>query len=99
MLLTNHRTSTTGSTGIVFPKLECWNPVTEVATVAADVDKQRVLCRVSLKVLSDKFGVQDGTPMQSVYLHRAELQDAARRLIETGAYEEDGSIVIRTKDL
>ena len=99
MLLTNHRPSVSGSTGIIFPKLECWNPLTEVATVAAEVNKQRVLCQVSIKILKDKFGVQDGAPMGYVTLHRTVIQDAARRLIENGAYEEDGSIVIRAQDL
>ena len=99
MQLTPHRTAASGSTGIIFPKLECWNPMTEVATVAAEVNKQRVLCRVSLKVLRDKFGAEDEAPMHFVARHRAVIQDAARRLIEKRAYEEDGSVVIGVKDL
>lgn len=73
--------------------------MTEMATIAADVDKQRVLCRVSLQILRDKFGPQDEAPMHFVARHRAALQDAARRLIESRCYEEDGSVVIRGKDL
>lgn len=100
MLLTNHRTSKAGaSTGIIFPKLECWNPVTEVATVAAEVDKQRVLCQISIQILKDKFGIEDGAPMSYIARHRIAIQDAARKLIENGSYEEDGSILIREQDI
>ena len=56
MQLTNHRSSVPEDTGISFPKLECWNTTTKVATVAAEVNKKRVLCRISLRSLRDKFG-------------------------------------------
>lgn len=99
MLLSPRRTSAPVSDGIIFPKLESWNPLTEVATVAANVNKQRVLCRISLSILKDKFGVRDEAPMGYVARHRTEIQNAARRLIENGTYEEDGSVVIRAQDL
>ena len=99
MLLTNHRTSASDDSGISFPKLACWNPMTKVATVAAEVNKNRVLCRISLKILRDKFGVSEEDPMQSVAQHRKAIQEAARRLIENEGYEEDGSILIRASDL
>ena len=84
---------------ILFPRLECWNTITKVATVAADVDKNRVLCRISLKVLRDQFDASAETPMQSVAQHRMVIQEAARMLIENGAYEEDGSVLIRACDI
>ncbi len=84
---------------ISFPRLECWNTITKVATVAADVDKNRVLCRISLAILQDQFGALDETPMQSVAQHRTAIQEAARRLIESDVYEEDGSVIIRACDL
>lgn len=99
MQLTSHRTSRPGEEGIHFPKMECWNPVTRVATVAANVDKQRVLCRVSLDALSNRFGASEEPPMGVVARHRLAIQDAARTLIERGAYEEDGSVIIRQQDL
>ena len=83
---------------ISFPMLECWNTTTEVATVAAETNKRRVLCRISLKSLRDKFGASEEEPMHSVARHRAAIQDAARRLIENEIYEEDGSILIRARD-
>ncbi len=99
MQLSHPRTSASGDTKILFPRLECWNAVTKVATVAADVNKKRVLCRISLEVLIDKFGALEGEPMQAVAQQRHAIQEAARKLIERDAYEEDSSIIIRACDL
>ena len=71
----------------------------KVATVAAEVDKKRVLCRISLEILRDKFGASENEPMQSVAEHRTSIQEAARKLIESEAYEEDGSVLIRAHDI
>jgi Protein of unknown function (DUF1488) len=84
---------------ISFPRLECWNDMTKMATVVADVDKKRVLCRISSESLKDKFGASDDKLMQSVVQHRVEIQEAAKRLIERDDYEEDGSVLIQTADL
>ncbi|MET0010751.1 MAG: DUF1488 family protein [Candidatus Thiodiazotropha sp. 6PLUC9] len=83
---------------ILFPRLECWNTTSKVATIAADVDKTRVLCRISLEILKEQFGPSDLKPMQFVAQHRVDIQNAARTLIENGVYEEDGSILIRACD-
>ncbi len=99
MHLTHRRASSSEETGISFPRLECWNPMTEVATVAAEVNKKRVLCRISMEILQDKFSASTEAPMRAVAEHRAVIQAAAKKLIEDGAYEEDGSIVIRSTDL
>jgi hypothetical protein len=99
MQLTSHRSSGSGDTRISFPKLECWNTVTKVATVAAEVNKKRVLCRISLEILRDKFGASEEESMRSVVQHRTAIQEAARMLIENEAYEEDGSVLIRERDL
>ncbi|MEI7994855.1 MAG: DUF1488 family protein [Methylococcaceae bacterium] len=84
---------------ISFPMLECWNTITKVATVVAEVNKKRVLCRISLGSLSDKFGYSEEKPMRFVARHRSAIQEAARRLIENEIYEEDGSVLIHTRDL
>jgi hypothetical protein len=70
-----------------------------VATVAAEVDKKRILCRISLEILIDKFGATGDDPMQSVAQHRMAIQEAASKLIDSNTYEEDGSILIRSTDL
>ena len=84
---------------ISFPRLECWNNMTKMATVVADVDKKRVLCRISSESLKVKFGASDDKFMQSVVQHRVAIQEAAKRLIESDDYEEDGSVLIQTADL
>ena len=99
MQLSRPRTSASGDTGISFPGLECWNAMTKVATVAAEVNKRRVLCRISLEVLIDKFGASEEEPMQSVAQQRKAIQEAARKLIESEVYEEDDSVLIRACDL
>ena len=73
--------------------------MTRVATIAANVDKKRVLCRVSLDVLQKKFQATNQDPMLSVAENRSILQDSAKELIENNKFEEDGSIVIRMKDI
>jgi hypothetical protein len=98
MQLTHRRISTPGDTGILFPRLESWNNMTEMATVAANVNKERVLCRIPMEILKDKFGASEEDPMRSIAQHRAAIQEAARKLIENELYEEDGSILIHSRD-
>lgn len=97
--MTQNRTSASGNTVISFPMLECWNTTTKVATVAAEVNKKRVLCRISLGSLRDKFGSSEEEPMRFVARHRSAIQEAASRLIENEIYEEDGSVLIHARDL
>lgn len=99
MRFTRPTMSMLGNKEIIFPKLESWNPMTEVATIAAEVNKNRVLCRVAIEDVKHKFDCSVEEPMQAVAAHRAAIQDAARRLIEQDAFEEDGSIMIRAQDL
>ena len=73
--------------------------MTQVATIAAEVNKNRVLCRISLKLLQARFGASPDAPMQAVAENRAAIQAAAQNVIEREAYEDDGSVVIRAKDI
>jgi len=91
--------SDSDETEISFPLLECWNPMTKTATIAAEVNKKRVLCRISMDVLAKRFRAQPDEPMQAVSENRSTIRAAARVLIEKEAFEEDGSIVIRQRDL
>jgi hypothetical protein len=99
MELSRSRTSVSQNSAVIFPRLESWNAMTKVATIAADVNKKRVLCRVSMEILVDKFGEMEEGPLRMLAANRIFLQDAARRLIERNAYEEDGSIIIRAGDI
>ena len=99
MYLTRHKTSNSDETEITFPMLECWNPMTKVASIAAQVDQRRVLCKITMEVLQKKFQASADEPMRAVAKNRAVLQAKARILIEAEAFEEDGSILLRSKDL
>ena len=84
---------------ISFPRLECLNSMTNMATIVADVDKKRVLCRISYESLRAKFGASDDKLLQSITINRTNIQEAAKRLIEQDHFEEDGSILIKSDDL
>lgn len=99
MYLSRNRASASDGTDISFPLLECWNPLTKVATIAAQVNKRRVLCRISMETLQKRFRASEDEPMRAVAENRSVLQATARKLIEREAFEEDGSIFIRNKDL
>lgn len=99
MQLSRRRSNSDEDNIVSFPRLECWNPMTKTATIAAEVNKRRILCRISLDVLRKKFKASTEAPMQAVADNRAILQEAARKLIEAKAFEEDGSILIRQREL
>jgi hypothetical protein len=84
---------------ITFPRLQCWNPITEMATIAAEYKGKRITCRVRINDLRKKFHSFPEQPMQLVTAHRAEIEAAAKHLIETDAFLDDGSIIIKCKDL
>ena len=99
MNISNNRNSSKNDGKITFPKLECWNPMTNVATIAAQVSDRRVLCRVSMAVLRDKFSASEEEPMVAVTENRIVLEAAAKALIEKKAFELDGNIIIRGRDI
>jgi len=84
---------------IAFPILESWNTHSKVATIVATADKKRILCRISMEVLRERFDASEDEPMQSLIEYRADIQEAARKLIESDTYEKDGSILIRSCDI
>jgi hypothetical protein len=84
---------------ISFPNLQCWNPLTEVATIAAQYRGKRVSCRIKIKDLRRKFHYFPDLPMQLVTMFRTEIETAARKLIEKNEFRDDGSILINYKDL
>jgi len=99
MILSTYRNNTLEIGKITFPLLQCWNPMTKVATIAAQVDGKRVSCRISYAALQKKFNTSADLPMKAVTENRAVIEIAARKLIENRVYEADGSIVIQYKDL
>lgn len=73
--------------------------MTRVATIAADVDGKRVLCRISGEDLEKRFDKSTDKPMQVVTEFRSRIETAARMLIENRQFEEDGSVLVRYRDL
>ncbi len=94
-----HKRNKTGDGSISFPPLQCWNPVTKVATIAAQFNGERVSCRVNIDDLGKKFHTFPDEPMQSITNYRTEIENAARKMIENNNFEDDGSIMISYKDL
>ena len=84
---------------ISFPIMQCWDPRTEIATIAAQVSGERVLCRIPMTVLKRKFSIFADEPMKAITENRAKIEAAARKLIEEKTFEKDGSINIQYKDL
>ncbi len=99
MIITSPRGKANTQTGILFPILQSWNPMTSHATIVAQVDGRRVLCRIAGADLKKKFKSSGSEPMEMVTEHRVDLENAARKLIEDDAFESDGSIIIHYKDL
>ncbi|MCG8379842.1 MAG: DUF1488 domain-containing protein [Proteobacteria bacterium] len=99
MKLTQYKSSLSNNSKILFPKLESWNPMNQVATIAAQVDKKRVLCRISKEVLELVSKDKETDPMNILLNNRYLFEEKARKLIESKAYEEDGSIIIRKADM
>ena len=95
--MNNLKKSKEGS--ISFPIMQCWDPSSEVATIAAQVSGERVLCRIPMAAIKKKFQAVEGEPMKVIIEYRKEIEAAARRLIEEKSFEKDGSIKIQFKDL
>jgi hypothetical protein len=52
-----------------------------------------------MEVLQKKFHASTDEPMRAVAENRSVLRAKVRMLIENEAFEEDGSIIIRLKDI
>jgi len=89
-----HKQKTAGDGRISFPTLHCWNPETEIITIAAQVSGKRVSCRIAYADIKTKYPVVADTPLETVIKYRKEIEAAAKELIENKKYEKDGSIKI-----
>ena len=99
MIVTSYKAKNTDDETISFPRLQCWNPITETATIAAQHRGKRVSCRVRINDLRKKFHFFPDQPMELVTKHRVEIEQAARKLIERKEFQDDGSIKINYRDL
>jgi hypothetical protein len=99
MKLPGYRGSPHDGKDISFPRLESWNPVSKTGTVAVQVSKKRVLCRISLEILQKKFRATIENPLQAMKENRLAIEAAIKQVVEKGRYQTDGSIIIRASDL
>ena len=99
MVSSNRPPGKSGDDKISFPVLHSLNPVTNVATIVAQFKGERILCRVKIEDLRKKYRVFQGEPMQIVVDNRAEIENASRKLIESGQIDNDRSVMITYKDL
>ena len=99
MIVTSYKAKKNDDENVAFPNLQCWNPQTEVATVAAQYRGRRVSCRVKIIDLKKKFRFFPDQPMQVVTKYRMEIEAAARKLIAKNEFQDDGSILIKYQDL
>ena len=83
---------------ISFNMRDSWNPMTRVATMAADVDQNRVLCRIPMEVLQIIFNADINEPMLAVAENRLALQAKAKTLIRNKQFEEDGSVMLQLEN-
>lgn len=83
---------------ISFLPIEAWDSSRDVATFPADVDGERICCAVSLEALQDNFGGNDVPPLNCFRANRRAIEAKAERLIRQGRFEQDGSVLIRSKD-
>jgi Protein of unknown function (DUF1488). len=99
MIFSKSKRNTKLDDTITFPALQCWNPMTETVTIAAQVNGERVSCRISGKVLNERFPDSSQVPMESTIENRTLIEAAARRLIQNNQFDQDGSITINIKDI
>lgn len=99
MKLSGYGPRKTGDGEISFPILECWNPMTNVATIAADVNGRRVLCRIAGSVLQQKFQAAANRLMEAVTANRPQIEAAAVKVITRKGIIDHDAIDIRLEDL
>ncbi len=97
MNLTRNRNREPKNQGVEFPLLECWNPMTHSAQIVAQVDGRRVMCNIPVDLLHKRFGDEE-SPIKLVTGNRPALEAAAYKVIESGRFESDGSVLLGSKD-
>ena len=99
MILTRNKNKAKIENKITFPLLQCWNPMTNVVTIAAQVNGERVLCKISSTNLHAIFPESALDPMEIVSANRSQIENAALRLIQSNSFDPDGFIIINSTDL
>lgn len=83
---------------ILFPAVEAWDGNRDVVSFPAEINKQRINCAISWEALQDHFGGDNIPPLEAFRSNRSVIEGVAERLINEQRFEQDGSILIRSKD-
>jgi hypothetical protein len=73
--------------------------MSKTGTIAVQINKKRVLCRISFEILQKKFRATAENPLQAMKENRVAIETAIRKLVDKSSYQADGSIIIRAADL
>jgi len=83
----------------VFPPAEEENNQAELIEFDAGLDGETIKCAVEYQALRDHFDADYSDPLFAFMTGRAQIESLARKLIDEGRFEQDGGILISTRDL
>jgi len=93
-----HKRKRTGDGSIRFPDLQCWNPETKVVTFVAEIDGERIDCRIKSADLNKKFPKSSDDPLKSTVSNKKALESIAIFKIEKKLFGTNGSVEISYDD-
>ncbi|NNE37570.1 MAG: DUF1488 domain-containing protein, partial [Gammaproteobacteria bacterium] len=88
-----------GDGNIRFPDLQCWNPETKVVTFIAEINGERIDCKIKSSDLNKKFPTSSDDPLKAIASNKEILEEIALNKIEQKMFEINGSIKISIEDL
>ncbi len=83
---------------IDFKDVEAIDPSTMAVSFPATVDGLQIRCVISTEALQDHFNAMFDNQLNVFKSNRYSIECKAREIIESGRYEADGSILIRSSD-
>jgi hypothetical protein len=84
---------------VSFPSLETWEDGRNVVSFPADEDERRIQCAITLEAIQERFGALNKLDaLEGFRNHRGRIERVAERLIRRRRLEDDGSVLIRSKD-
>lgn len=94
----NHRLKGV-SVRIAFPPGETNDTIRWIVWFLAVVNDKQIHCGISYQALRTHFGADFDDPLPAFAAHRPRIEQVITAFIEQGRFEEDETIVIRTRDL
>ena len=82
----------------VFPPIEHENNPAELIEFDAMLDGKTVKCSVSYEALRDHFEADYSDPLFAFMTGRSQIETLICKFIGEGRFEQDGGILVTTKD-